>query len=235
MMRIHARAIIALAAFAALLVVPSTASASPELGETVNGVFSKIPVGSNVIATNVAHSATVKTTKFTTPITTVECTTATLTGSVTSNSGTHIAINVTTAEFSNSGAPCTSGLGNTSVTPSHSSNPTHNGFQALPWCLTANTLNDKVTFRGGGCSEAARPLTFTLHTAVAGTCAYQSDSFTGTYTTHPADAVVTVDAGQAFVRKTGSGFCPNEGTFDMAFTLTTDLANNVEGAALSIK
>jgi hypothetical protein len=229
------KACIAMAAVVALFVVPSMASASPELGETVGGVFTKTPVGTNIIATNVAHSATVKTTKFTTPITTVECTTATLTGPVTSNTGTHIAGEITTAEFGNNGAPCTSGLGNTSVTPSHSSNPTHNGVGSLPMCLTANTANDKVTVRGGKCSEASRPLTFALHTAIAGTCSYQRASLTATYTTHPADAVGTVDANQPFTKITGSGFCPAEGSLDMAFTLTTDLANNVEGPALSIK
>jgi hypothetical protein len=234
-MRKQVRVIIAAAATAALLVVPSVASASPELGETVTGVFTKTPVGTNLVGTNIAHSATVKTMKFTTSITTIECTTGTVTGTVTSNTGTHIAGEVTTGEVSNNGAPCTSGLGNITVTPNHSSNPTHNGVSALPLCVTANTLNDKVTVRGGKCSEAARALTFTLHTAIAGTCSYQRAAATGTFTTHPADAVATIDAGQTFTKTTGGGFCPAEGTLDGAGTLTTDLPGDVEGPALSIK
>lgn len=83
---------------------------------------------------------------------------------------------------------------------------------------------DKFTVRGGKCSEAARSLLFTLDSAIAGTCTYQKASVIGTYTTHPAAAVLTIQ-NQTFTRVTGGNFCPPEGSLDMAFTLETDEAS----------
>lgn len=188
----------------------------------------KAPVGTLIQGTNVEHAGTSKIIKFTTPTTTVECATATMTGAITSNAETHVAGEITTVEFSGEpgkephGVHCTSGLGNVTATPNHTTNPAHNGVSSTPWCLTANNLKDKLTVRGGKCSEAERPLTFTIHTALAGTCSYQRASLTATYTTHPNPAVATVDSGQTFTKTTGGASCPSEGSFDMAFKLETD-------------
>lgn len=229
------KACIALAAFAAIFVVPSVASASPELTAPTGTTYS-----GNIIATNVAHSTTSEITKMVTAIGNIECATATLTGEVETNSGTHIAGNITTAEFFGKpgvkphGAHCFGGFGgNTTVTPNHTVNPEHNGVKSLPWCVTANELNDKFSVRGGKCSEIARPLTFTLHTASVGSCGYEKASVTGTYTTHPADAILTIE-NQEFKKITGGAFCPGSGKLTMAFTLTEDLAGNVEGNPIYI-
>lgn len=228
------RACIAMAAFAAIFVIPSAASAKPELTHPTG---TTIPAGTKLMATNVAHSATGKPTRFTAGGLEVVCQTATLTGELEKNTGTHIAGNITTAEFfgkvgnHNTGS-CESNLGDVVATPTHLVNPEHEGKKSLPWCVTANELNDKLTIRGGKCSEAARPLFFTLHPP-GFSCTYSRASLIATYTTHPADAVATVDGNQHFKKVTGGLFCPNEGTLDMAFTLTTD-ENGVSGAPIYI-
>lgn len=227
------KACIAMAAFAALFVVPSVASALPELTHPTG---TRAPVGTLITATNVEHTGTSKILKMTIPgfEQPVECATATLTGELTSNTGNHIAGNITTAEFygkpgeATHGVHCTGPLGNVTVTPSHSTNPCHtptggSAHCSLPWCVTATGEKTEFTVRGGKCSEAARPITFTLHTALLGACSYQKASVTGTFTRHPADAIMTI-TNQNFTRltTTGSAFCPGEGALDMAFTLGTD-------------
>lgn len=228
------KAIIAMAAFAALFVVPSIASAAPLLTHPTGTA----PKGSHegghftIQATNVAHSATEKVTKLTTPVGTIECTNATLTGSLLTNTGTKIQGEITTANFS--GTPgtetshCRGPFGGTiTPTPSHTSNPCHTptgGTEhcSLPWCVTAEGTKDKITIRGGKCEAAPKPITFQFHDTVIGTCSYSRESLTATYTTHPNAAIATVDAGQSFTKTTGSSFCPSSGELDMAYTLETE-------------
>lgn len=228
------KACIALAAFAALLVVPSIASAtSPQLqhptGIAAQG-WTEAGAGKGLLiqGTNVKHSNTPTETVMTTSIGNVECTTATLTGELAKNKETEIWGDITTAEFK--GTPgvtphtshCKSPIGNVTITPSHSTNPTHEGVASLPWCVTAKGNEDTFTVRGGKCHEAARSLTFTMDTPI-GVCAYQKASVTGTYTTHASAAIATI-SGQEFTKVTGSAFCPGSGKLDMAFTLETDTA-----------
>jgi hypothetical protein len=217
------QACIALAAFVAVFIAPSATSASPELTAPTG---TQASVGTFVQATNVKHLEPNKAIRLTTSIGNVECNEATLTGELTSNTGSHIAGNITTAEFR--GKPsepasqhCASPFGNVTVTPNHTTNPSHNGVSSLPWCITANTADDKFTVRGGKCSEAARNIVFTLHTALYGTCTFQMASVTGTYTTHPNVAVLSIQ-NQMYTRITGSNFCPGNGILDMAFTLESD-------------
>lgn len=221
------KACIAMAAFAALFIVPSIASAITL--ETPTGTAAAI--GKEIIATNVAHSTTPLTTKLTSGVGNIECETATLSGKLTANGGANVEGNITTAEFrgkpgsSPHSVACSGGFGgDTTVTPSHSSNPCHTPegkpqHCSLPWCVKAGA-EDVFTVRGGECSQAARPLTFSLHTSTLGTCAYEKASVTGTYTTHPADLVMTI-SNQVFKRITGSVFCPSEGVLQMAFTLNS--------------
>ena len=214
------RATIAAAAFAALFVVPSIALAIQVTAPTGT------PYIGSIIATNVAHANTPKKLTMTTSVGTLECEAATLTGNIHVNGPTQVTGNITTAQFENAGgAACSGPLGSVVVTPSHTSNPEHNGVKSLPWCLTAGA-EDTFTVRGGLCTEAPRPLTFQLHTSIAGTCSYQKASVTGTYTTHPADAIATI-TGQEFTLVTGGGFCPPWGKLDMAFTLWRE-TNGVE-------
>jgi hypothetical protein len=225
---------IAVAAFAAFLVVPSIASAAPTLtaptgthlaGSTEAGTGN----GAKIQGTNVAHDATAQHTLMTIPgVGNVTCNTATLTGEVAKNKEGEVWGNITTAEFRGRvgdlhGPDCSSPLGNTTVTPSHTVNPTHNNIHSLPWCVTAKGNEDTFTVRGGGCHEAARPLTFVLH--VGGlACSYEKASVTGKYTTHPNAALLTINK-QNFTEFTSNIFCPNEGALDMAFTLETDTGN----------
>lgn len=239
------KACIVMAAFAAVFVLPSVASAtSPTLFQTTaGGVNDLIPVGTSIIATNVAHTGESTTTIMKTPLGNVECETATLTGEVTTNAGGLIQGNIETAEFlgkpksSPHSEKCAGGFGgDTRVTPTHTLNPVHNGVGSLPWCITVEGNKDVFSVRGGKCSEVARPLTFTLHTTTVGSCSYErKEPLTGTYTTHPADLVATVTGGEEakFTRVTGTAFCPASGELFMAFTLTTD-NSGVSGEPLNI-
>lgn len=227
------RATLAMAAFAVLFVVPSIASASPELTSPTG---TRTPVGTLFIATNVEHAQTAKTFKTTLTTGTMECATATFTGEVVENSGTSFVGTISTFELKGTpGEPsanhCASPFGATTVTPSHSSNPTHNGVASLPWCIKANTLNDQFTIYG--CTNGqARPITIVYHGSI-GACTYEKASITGTYTTHPADAILTI-ANQEFIKVTGSAFCPSSFKIDLALTLTKDVSGT-EGEAMYIK
>lgn len=220
------RACIAMAAFTAIFVVPSVASASPELTHPTG---TTVPKGTPITATNVAHAGTPAFGKLALPGGgAVECATATMTGEVHANAGNDITGNITTVEFkgetnpvNHNTADCSSPLGKVQVTPNHTTNPTHNGVGSLPWCIRANTPDDTFTVRGGSCTEVSRPITFTLHVTGVTSCSYQKASVGGTYTTHPNVAILTV-SGEKFTKTTGSIFCPNEGTLTLAFTLETD-------------
>jgi hypothetical protein len=234
---------IAMMALAAFLVAPSVASAiSPTLGETTeDGTTHLVPVGTKVIATNVEHAGTVKTTVWKSNLGNLECETATWTGTVTKNSGGSVTVEIETADYrgdpSNPGIHCSGGFGgDITVTPSHTS------ALGLPWCLHF-TAEDKFTVTGGKCSEATKALKFALHTATLGTCSYErsvaTGPITGSYTTHPANAVLTiVGANAKFTKTAGSVFCPSAIENFVAFTLTTDeTVGGVEkeGRALHIK
>lgn len=242
------KACIALAAFAAIFVVPSIASAtSPTLFETTAGGSNDlVPVGTKVVATNVAHSGTALTTKLVSSAGNIECETATVTGTVTKNGAGVIQGEVTTAEFRGTSSNphgtihCNGGFGGlTTVTPSHTSDET----ASLPWCMRA-TEGDRFEVTGGTCAQQdegkPKALNFRLHTATLGTCDYVRAAATGpvigTYTTHPADAVVTINGGEnaKFTKTAGSIFCPNTGELFMAFTLTTDDGNHETNAPLNV-
>jgi hypothetical protein len=222
------KACIALAAFAAIFVIPSMASASITLTAPTGTVYN-----GNVIATNVAHGTETKTqTVMTTSLGNVVCTKATVTGKILVNNGTHVLGTVETAEFAGTQGTTTTGhcsgegfIGSTVVpTPNHTSDEK----KSLPWCITAGP-EDKFELWGeveGSCTNGkTRPVTFTIHGTL--TCGYEKAVVVGTYTTHPSsDAIVTLK--QTFNRMAGeSAFCPATGTLDMAFTLTTDV-NHVD-------
>lgn len=219
------RASIATVAFAAVCVVPSVASASPELTHPTG---TTAPVGTLIEGINVAHAATPTPVTFTTPLGNIQCTTLTFTGKLIKNTGTQIEIEITTFEIRGTAGVvphtthCSSitGSGTMTVTPNHTTNPVHNGISSLPWCLKAEGLKNEFTISGGACG-APRALTLTFDTSVAGACSYQKASIAGTYTTHPVDAIFTA-ANFEFTKTTGSAFCPGSWKMDFAFTLTTD-------------
>lgn len=222
------RSVIGLVALAAFAVLPSMATASPEL---VNLLGMKVPVGTNFQATNVAHAATSAIVKITLPDgKVIECQTGFMTGKIIKNSGTHIEGEITAAEFS--GTPgvtphtghCKSPLGNVTVTPNLATNPAHEGHPSLPWCITAANNKDQFEIKGGKCGGMALPLTVAIHSPASGLCSYSTASVTGTYTTDPAAAIGTI-INQEFTKITGGVFCPPNGKLDMAFTLEEDVAS----------
>lgn len=211
------RATIALAAFGALLVVPSIASASPE---QTCPTGTKCPVGTLFEAKNIAHSTTPTQSVLSTSLGNATCGTATLTGTLTKNSGTEIQGEITTAEFGGTHEKTTAGhcqgtgaFGSQPVlTPNHTSDED----KSLPWCLTLNNAKDEFSVRGGKCGEP-RPLTFVLHVD-GGKCTYEAAEIKGNYTTHPADAIATINGAKA-KKAGGSIFCPAEGTLSAALTI----------------
>lgn len=213
------------AILSALFLVPSAVSASPELTHPTG---TTAPVGTLVEMKNVAHASSPKGFATVGASGNFECATTTMTGELTKNSGTQIQINITTAAFSGTPAEPISthcagpaGYGAITMTPNHSTNPTHNGIGSLPWCFTVEGAEDKFSLRGGKCSEAARPLVFLYHSSIAGACTFQKSALSGTYTTHPSDAIFTVQ-NQEFTRVTGSAFCPGAWAMNWSFTMTTD-------------
>jgi hypothetical protein len=239
------KACIALAAFAAIFVIPSMASASLTLTAPTGTVYN-----GNIIATNVAHGEKTKTqTVMTTSLGNLECTTATITGKILVNDGTNIVGTIETAEFRKTAgsatdtAHCTApgGLGTVTVTPNHTTNPIHEPtagvkHASLPWCIKAKAGDEFEVWgesENENCSGLKkRPLTFTLHSSLLGPCSYERTLVTGTYTTDASpsfsDAIATIND-QEFKKITGSGFCPASGKLDMAFTLTEDKADGTEG------
>jgi hypothetical protein len=232
------RACIAMAAFAAIFVLPSMASASITLTHPTGTVYN-----GNIIATNVAHSGTPTQTVLTTNLGKVVCGSATITGKIIQNNGTHVLGTVETANFAGTHEKTTTGhcggegfVGSTvTPTPSHTSDEQGSGRPAsLPWCITAGA-EDKFEVWGeveGSCTNGkTRPVTFTLHGSL--TCGYEKAIVVGTYTTHPADALVTIE--QTFSRRAGeSAFCPSTGTLKMSFTLTAETKTNEETAPVYI-
>lgn len=192
----------ALVAFAAL---PAMASASPHLTET-GGVAVK--VGSIIKATNTGN--TVMTTSFGN----IECTSATLTGSVIKNSGTEIEGEISKATFTGTGAggTCTTSfLGNITVTP-----------KKLPWCIKAGGKLAADTFElvGAKCGSTGS-MEFTLDSSTVGECTYIKTAVNGTFTTgEKGDLTVSQ---QSFTKSAGSGFCPSSGSLDMTFDLYTEV------------
>lgn len=233
-MKILRQACVAMAAFAAIFLLPSFAQGVTLTHPTGTATI----VGTRILATSVAHAGTAKTVLFKTGIGNIECETATLTGEVSKNSGGVVEANIWTVEFfGTSGASdhiigehCNGGFGgNTTVTPNHSINALHNGIVSLPWCFKAGA-ETTFTIRGGNCPEPSRPLTFTLHTSTIGSCSYQKAQVNGTFTAHPADLIGTIQ-NQSFTMTTGGVFCPKTGEFFAAFTFTTDL-NGAHGTQI---
>jgi hypothetical protein len=198
-------ALVALAAMA----LPAVASASPEITHPTG---TTLATGAKITGTNVGNTV------LTSSLGNVECSKALMTGTLTKNSGTAVEGTISSASFKGTegGAEekCSGAFGSVAVT-----------VTSLPWCIRAtNTMApDEFQVRGGACTEAAKAITFALHTSLFGTCTFEraaASPVTGTFRTHAAgDALLTI-TNVAFTRT--SGFCPSEGKLDMSFTLETD-------------
>jgi hypothetical protein len=203
-----------MAAFAALLVLPSAASASPQLTYptgTLLGTGNTIRmhnVGTVSILTTEGAKAT-------------ECSSGQITGTLRKNSGTAIEADIESFTTSGTGAggECTGAL-STSYTMNFS--PATNG---LPWCLRATSAMaaDEYQIRGNKCSSEPRPIRYSINLKGIGECVYErTTSLSGTLATHPEDALLTL-AKMEFKKVSGSLLCPSATVWEMIFTMERDV------------
>lgn len=221
-------ACMAIAAFAAF-VLPASASASPRLCETAAGggePCTNLVPPVKIVGTNT------ETWKLVGSLGTISCSTVFMTGTLTTNSGTHIAGDIETADFSGTGAEgkCTSPIGDVKVTTT-----VGNG---TPWCLTAGgeLAADKFSTRGNSCTLASRSITFVLDFAQQ-TCYYNRTApVEGSFTTDTSgqDAVLSFENAVWTLEKSENTDifhpCLSEGTLKGAATLETE-----DGTPLYIK
>jgi hypothetical protein len=208
---------------AAFAVVPSLASANPILTQPTGTAMG---TGVGITATNVGE------TLLETPTGTLRCTTAILTGTVTSNTtATGAKGEITDAKFGGTGGlvagadepECTGSnffTPNTTITPKSS----------LPWCLEAPAAADTFTLKGGKCGSQ-KEITFALDvTGIANPCTYsRAATINGTIVTHGAGANENTMAvtNVQFLREAGvSEICPSEGKLTMRFSLKTTTGSN---------
>lgn len=207
------KALIALAAFAALAVVPAVASAE-------NDITLQQPTGTSLAPTHAAPIPIVGTSNGKTLLldssgnTLISCDTAIMTGNLETNTHTAVEGTITSAQFHNEGkAACTASLGTATVTTGGITN-------GLNWCLrsTSTMATDEFQVRGNGCTSASRGIRFTLHTSFAGTCEYErTTAIPGKYTTHPAQGEAEISNVEF---KRISGLCPwAAGFLQMKFKL----------------
>jgi hypothetical protein len=213
--------IVACLALAAFAVVPSLASAKPVLTHPTGTVA---PVGTKITATNVGNAT------LSNGLGHVTCSTAILTGEVTSNSTANgIQGTLTKAEFGGTGSkivndpePECTGTGFYAGGAGVTTNP--------PYCLQAIGTTDTVAIRGGACGGVLGKPTFKLSvTTIFGTvtCEYASTSAEGLTGSLVTDASGQQAEGslseQGFTKTAGSGGeCPSEGKLSMTVKLETD-------------
>jgi len=211
---------------AAFAVVPSLASANPILTEPTGTALAS---GAKITATNVGitlmHTSTGD----------LECTTAILTGDLTSNAtATGAKGEITTAKFggtgaTQSGAPEPECTGSNFFTPNTTITPEIN----MPWCLETPAAADSFTLKGGPCGTP-REIKFNLDVTGVGTCEYSRTATTnGTLVTDGAGANENTAAITAvpWTKIGGPGLCPGTGELTMRFSLETD---NAEHASIFI-
>lgn len=145
----------------------------------------------------------------------IECSTSTLEGAVTENSGSSFKWNVTAASFSGTGTSgdCTSPLGAIKVTT-----------PSVPWCVSSSKSTDAFEIRGGKCSEAAKSLTFSMDVTELGiSCNYEKSSVAGSFTTAVEKSAFSVEK-QGFAREGGSFLCPSTLEWEWIYEWETNVA-----------
>jgi hypothetical protein len=213
-------ALFALAAF----ILPASASATTvthPTGTILNPTGKTCTVGLPGIcikATNLGDTImwnTGHTTKL------VDCTTASMTGSLIKNEDDLIEAQIHSATFTGNqeGTKCSATFGNSNVDT--------NIGNGTPWCIKhEGTADDKFTVSGGACGSP-RSITFVL-TSTIGTCKYsRATGVEGTFTTDTTgDAVFSVvpTVASTFAKEEGGVLCPASGELEMSFTLETDTA-----------
>jgi hypothetical protein len=226
--------VLALAAF----MLPASASANPILthptGTTLNPATGSCTGVSGTVCITATSTAVVKlwpTSGDTgTPLT--ECTSAVLTGYLTSNGKANpIKGSIHTANFTGTGVngECTSTFGGITVDT--------NVGNGVPWCIESIATTDEFQVRGNSCANEARSITFVLTSTTVGSCKYsRAPAVKGTFTTHSTgDAILTVNptANASFTKEEGGIFCPSSGTLDMSMTLETDTTTSADPMYIS--
>lgn len=187
----------------AVVVFPATASATntPELTYPTG---SKLAVESKLKAVNIGEL------KFTGSNGTVSCTSASLTGTLTKNTGSELEATLNGFSLTGTGGDgrCTGASSQTWVSFSSG-------------CLrsTPEMIEDEFQIRGESCAKSGSALTATFGTpTVALECVYERTTpIAGTFATHPEDAVLSVAAAE-FPKKSGGISCFSALRLDSSFT-----------------
>lgn len=151
-----------------------------------------------------------------------ECTSAEMTGTLKTNSGSAIEADIEKASLSGTGTEgtCTFPfIGNTESTFNFATN-------GLPWCLraTSGMAADELQIRGNSCANEARPIRVSFELTVSVPCRYERKAaITGSYTTHPEDAVLHF-TNAIFLEVEPKEACDDETTLDASLTLERDEA-----------
>jgi hypothetical protein len=207
--------VVAVGAFSAL---PAMASAlSPTLTDDAGNVLTPHQGTIKAVSTNL---------KFTTGSGNLECTTSTLEGELTVNSGNVVEGDISAASFF--------GVGGASMCPTTFPGPLTAEITTgnLPWCLKATAAPaDTLTIDGGTCGTTPRKsVEFTAHlynssTTLVTSCTYERATVTASYNTAASPLVASVASAQKFKKTAGSILCPAEGTLEGSFTLTSGGTN----------
>lgn|GEM_PF-647276 len=212
-----------------LLGIAALASlAGPAIASATNTPTLTVPTGTDAaLGTKLVGTSADPTLLGTGGETILTCASATLTGELTKNSGGIVEGSITSATFVGTEPPVGAepdkacvGVFTASVTAT------------LPLCARATTTmnTDEFQIRGGKCPEAAKAIVFHLYVSFDPTkpCTYEraaSSPITGTFSTHPSDAVLTVTATAAasgFTRVAGSFLCPSSVILKMSATLESE-------------
>jgi len=216
------KAFIGLAALMALTALLPTSSFAKEV-TLQEPIGTKVPVGTKLTATNTDVVAKITDANGNTL---AECTSVSMTGTLVKNEPAAVEATIEKAEIKGTvgitphTTHCASSLGGP-LTPT--TNPATNG---LNWCLrsTAAMAADEAQIRGGGCTEASRPIRLVLDFSVFGECTYQRTAAVPvTFTTSPTAANITVSKSE-FTKFAGSVLCPAVEFFDLTVSFYTDNA-----------
>jgi len=224
-------ACVAVAAFAALAVIPSLASASPVVTESGARVKATTPDGVNTII----RGSTVGVQVLSTGLGNVNCEKSTIEGELVKNTGTDFTATLTTFDYSGDDpeeAKCT-----TSISDFAGGKVTAKVEVETPaFCLHSVSGVDHVliygevkTPVGKHCENTSDRTTigfnliFTTHTGGSfATCTYQrpvTEPLTASYTTTTGDTLVMTN--QKFTKSAGGVLCPNTGEYTGTYTITT--------------
>ncbi len=195
---------VTVAAFAAFAALPAVASASPQL---------TYPTGTRLATGSKFRGHNLELAILTFSQGTLDCSKATITGTLTKNNGTKIEGNIESATFTGTEPEerCSGPTGSLKYT-----------FPSVPWCIQSTAVSDGFSIRGGNCTEEARALTFIQDSSLAGECKYEKASLSGTFTTHPEDAEMSISE-QEFVKEAGGILCPASFKLDLTLTLERDI------------